>query len=136
HPGQFELARDLAREQAAVAAKSDQAEIARVLAAFGGYGADRARHVRDRDPVYAVAERHQVDAEWPRDFFAQGGFRARRIERNCAAGKPRRTEITEQEARIGERGLGASEAVTGGTRMGPRTFRTDLERAAAIEPHD
>src|SRR6185503_15178124 len=65
-----------------------------------------------------------------------GGFRACRIEWNCAAGKPRRTQITEQEARIGERGLGASEAVTGGTRMGPRTFRTDLERAAAIEPHD
>ena len=124
------------RHHRAVAAKSDQHEVARIASAIGRHRLDGAGHGRGRDRVDAVGDFGERQAERPCDALFQGGARPRGIELHAAACERDRVEIARGECRVGEGRLGAARRVADRTRHRARAARADRKIAGAIERHD
>ena len=133
-PGDAELAGEVERMDAAIAAERHQREIARIAAALDGDGADGTRHVDVGHGADAV--RGIGDIEPERVVRGAGAIAcslsALSIPRR-AAGQAARIDEAQHDIGVGHGRPVVAEAVAGGTRNRAGRLRTDHQQTALVD---
>ena len=120
-------------------AEGHEAEIPRVDAALHRDGANRIGHLGVHDIHDALRHAFRREPEHVADAL-QGTHRRIAVERHFAAGEVRAIQAAEHEIGVGDRGLGATQPVTGGPRHGagglggPRAWRLPPPRRWSRRP--
>ena len=130
HRVDAELARDLARVQAARAAKSDQREIARVVAALDRDNANRALHVCVGDAQDSRRGGRAIELELACDAV-HGRSGADDVDGHRAAEQLPRVDAPQHYVRVGDRGLHA-DSIAGAPWIGAGALRTHAQQSAGV----
>jgi len=69
-------------------------------------------------------------------IFFDGRTRLARVEPDGTADQMIGVDVTENDIGIGQGGLGALKVVADGTRRSASAMRSDLQRAAGVDPDD
>ena len=135
HARDAELPRDLLRVDGPRAAGAEERVVARVAPALGDVHARGGGHVLVDDVVDAPGDLDRVEpqrAGEPLDRLP----RRREIHLDLAAGEVAGVEVAEEEIRVGHGRLRPAEAVGGGTGLGARAPRPDLEEPDLVHGGD
>ena len=136
HPAHLQFARNRHRNHRAVAAKSDQAEVAWIATPVGGHGLDGARHGGHCNQVHAVRGLHQAQTQWLGNLVQDRVFRKLGVYAHLATHQVARVHVTQHDRRIGKSRLAATQSVTGRPRNRAGAARTDLDRLCGVDGDD
>ena len=136
HGRDVKLARDRADVQGTGAARSDQREVARIVALGDRHLAHRERHLVDRNVDDCLRRRHDIELERARDLLLDAAPRAFGVELHRAAEEIVGIEPAEHDVGVGDGRLGAATAIADRPRIGARALRPDFQRADIVEPGD
>ena len=136
HPRDLELASDVAGEERAGAARGDERELARVVAAAHRVELDRLRHPELLDLKRAERRLLEVDAEPVGDRLHRRLGELDVEEHPPSEQASVGPQAPEQELGVGRGRELAAAAVAGGTGVGARRLRADAEDAALVDVRD
>jgi hypothetical protein len=136
HERNLELARDRSGVDRARAARNDEDELARIVAALHRHDTECGRHVRVDDLVDTVGRTRDVEPERLRDVFLDRSLRSRTVELELTAVESLRVEVAKHEVGVGDGRQRAAATVARRTRLRARARGGPPRATPGLDPRD